>query len=128
MGDGVLRCSLNLSQKVLADYPMCCSSHSTLLHFTSTLDIVYILHVLPLLNCPCILCLMHMFLILPHFFSIRDDNMGQVLFRWFCLVICGVLLLMFAVFDAHFCFCSMWGICTSVENSVLSRSLGSNCC
>ena len=32
IGDGALRCSLNLSPKVLGDYPMYSSSHSTLSH------------------------------------------------------------------------------------------------
>ena len=77
IGEGVLRCSLNLSPNVLADSPMYSSLHSTLSHLYLYMMPLFLviwslafganrrcLMVLPPLKYTCMPCFLHIFLML----------------------------------------------------------------
>ena len=100
MGEGVLRCSLNLSAKFLADSLMYSSSHSTLLHLYLYMTPLFFmmvslslgamrrfLMVSPPFRCTCTPCLLHVLLK----FSLRPLWYGTTMCGWVMLSCSGLV-------------------------------------
>ena len=115
MCEGAFRCSLYLSQKALADFPVYSSSHSILLylyHYT-TLHFCWMVSfsfgvtsmfcwVLPLLKCVCMPYCLCIFLILSQSLGVWNDFVASVPVGQLNLfIICSVMLPLCVVFVLH---------------------------